>query len=306
MNLSQTRISGWRLSVLFRHSSTTSTMTEPIPFPQPASLEGKLQEFDSVPLFMRSLPEDDTDDIAVSALQSLAHEGTPDGLWERLYYAHILKAFWASGFQRLRKILKIKGTTTSKGRDMLKPETFTSKVWTQNLPSQRCWTLYSVIEQRATWNSVRYVWMPQNAASLKANPENYGFVLHDCSRAISINPRSSKAHYRSAMALLALERFEEALDCCTRCLDFDPTNKSVQQLSDRAQKGKLLQDKKTQERIQERIRMSELKRELDLCYKVRKFATNLFNRHSIYHVGSPPGPNQWFAFGNKSLHTALK
>lgn len=55
-------------------------MTEPILFPQPASVEAKLQEFDSVPLFMRSLPEDDTDDVAISALQSLAHEGTPDGL----------------------------------------------------------------------------------------------------------------------------------------------------------------------------------------------------------------------------------
>ena len=55
-------------------------MTDPVLFPQPASLEGKLQEFDSVPLFMRSLPEDETNEVAISALQSLAHEGTPDGL----------------------------------------------------------------------------------------------------------------------------------------------------------------------------------------------------------------------------------
>ncbi|KAF8591343.1 hypothetical protein K439DRAFT_1627059 [Ramaria rubella] len=54
-------------------------MTEAVPFPQPVPTEGKLQEFDSVPLFMRSLPED-SDEIAISALQSLAHEGTPDGL----------------------------------------------------------------------------------------------------------------------------------------------------------------------------------------------------------------------------------
>jgi len=30
-------------------------------------------------LFMKSLPNEDTDDALVAALQSLAHEGTPDG-----------------------------------------------------------------------------------------------------------------------------------------------------------------------------------------------------------------------------------
>ena len=47
--------------------------------PQPLSTDGKLEAFNSVPLFMRSLPEDDTDDVAINALQSLAYEGTPDG-----------------------------------------------------------------------------------------------------------------------------------------------------------------------------------------------------------------------------------
>ncbi|KAI6128482.1 hypothetical protein EDD16DRAFT_1548837 [Pisolithus croceorrhizus] len=33
---------------------------------------------ENLPLFMKSLPADSSDDIAVQALQSLAHEGTPD------------------------------------------------------------------------------------------------------------------------------------------------------------------------------------------------------------------------------------
>ena len=49
------------------------------PLPQPASIDDKLTEFDSVPLFMRSLPAADTDDGVIGALQSLAHDGTPDG-----------------------------------------------------------------------------------------------------------------------------------------------------------------------------------------------------------------------------------
>lgn len=52
-------------------------------FPQPLqnekSPEEKLAELESLPLFMKSLPEDASDDPVISALQNLAHEGTPDG-----------------------------------------------------------------------------------------------------------------------------------------------------------------------------------------------------------------------------------
>ena len=52
-------------------------------FPQPqqsdTSVEETLASFESIPLFMKSLPEDAFNDTAISALQSLVHEGTPDG-----------------------------------------------------------------------------------------------------------------------------------------------------------------------------------------------------------------------------------
>jgi len=38
-----------------------------------------LNRFDEVPLFMKTLPGDETENIALSALQDLVHEGTPDG-----------------------------------------------------------------------------------------------------------------------------------------------------------------------------------------------------------------------------------
>jgi len=38
-----------------------------------------LAAFESVPLFMKSLPEGDNQDSTLSALQSLIYEGTPDG-----------------------------------------------------------------------------------------------------------------------------------------------------------------------------------------------------------------------------------
>ena len=47
--------------------------------PQPPSFDEHLASLESLPLFMSSLPDDTTDNAALSALQSLVHDGTPDG-----------------------------------------------------------------------------------------------------------------------------------------------------------------------------------------------------------------------------------
>jgi len=49
------------------------------PAPKPYNAAEVLASFDSVPLFMRSLPEETPEDSALAALQSLVHDGTPDG-----------------------------------------------------------------------------------------------------------------------------------------------------------------------------------------------------------------------------------
>ncbi|KAF8192425.1 40S ribosomal protein S7 [Pholiota molesta] len=63
-----------------------------------------------------------------------------------------------------------------------------------------------------------------NRAACNLELQNYGSVLRDCSKALSINPKSSKAYYRSATALVNLGRYDEAEDCCARCLSYDPNN----------------------------------------------------------------------------------
>jgi small subunit ribosomal protein S7e len=49
------------------------------PQPQPAAIDDKLAAFDSVPLFMKSLPQEGTDDVTLDALQSLVFDGSPNG-----------------------------------------------------------------------------------------------------------------------------------------------------------------------------------------------------------------------------------
>jgi len=111
---------------------------------------------------------------------------------------------------------------------------------------------------------------------LNDRTENYGKVLRDCSAAIMVNVRSSKAYYRSALALVALERYDEAVDSCSRCLSFDPTNQSVSSLKEKAGKLHDAKVKKEQEK-QERLRVvEEERRRLQIAFKVRDFVNPMF------------------------------
>ena len=51
------------------------------PSPKPYNEAETLASFDSVPLFMKSLPEETAEDSSLAALQSLVYDGTPDGRW---------------------------------------------------------------------------------------------------------------------------------------------------------------------------------------------------------------------------------
>lgn len=74
-------------------------------------------------------------------------------------------------------------------------------------------------------------------AGSRACTENYGSVLRDCAQALAANLQCSKAWYRSALALNALERYEEAIDCCQRCLAYDAGNAPVKAALAKAQKA---------------------------------------------------------------------
>lgn len=123
---------------------------------------------------------------------------------------------------------------------------------------------------RAACNLELSMWSLSCMGALTNNVENYGLVLKDCSRALSVNAKSPKALYRSASALLALDRLEEALDCCDRCLVFDPHNQVVQSLRSRAENAKKAKDRQHQEN-EERIRREKEERQLlRIAFKVSK------------------------------------
>lgn len=99
-------------------------------------------------------------------------------------------------------------------------------------------------------------------------PENYGMALRDCSEALGLNPRSSKAFYRSAKGLFALDRFIEAIDCCDHALLIDETNQEVVKLrSAIVEKSQRFEKLKAEAKERER-RAKETKTSLDRAYVV--------------------------------------
>lgn len=80
--------------------------------------------------------------------------------------------------------------------------------------------------------------------------ENYGSVLRDCSKVLSTNQGSLKALYRSALALIALERPVEALDCCERGLSIDPDSDGLKGTLAKAQRLKEAQEKRERVKIE--------------------------------------------------------
>jgi tetratricopeptide (TPR) repeat protein len=99
-----------------------------------------------------------------------------------------------------------------------------------------------------------------NRALCQLELRNYRSTTLDCAQALRVNPCNVKAHYRSASALLALEKIHEALDVCYRGLKIDETNAALKKLLDkirsksealeaRDRKRRAEQQRKEQERL---------------------------------------------------------
>jgi hypothetical protein len=103
--------------------------------------------------------------------------------------------------------------------------------------------------------------------------ENYGSVLRDCASVITANPRPpSKAYYRAGLALLALERPDEALDVCTRAGEVATDDVGFKTLRARAEEKCRQMARKADERRERARRAAEEKRRMDVAFAVRVFS----------------------------------
>ncbi|KAK7060198.1 HSP70/90 co-chaperone [Paramarasmius palmivorus] len=220
--------------------------------PQPIdqqTVQAKLDDFDNHPLFMKSLPEDEASNPTIAALQSLAYEGPPDGKEE------------------VAQNFKERGNEYFKGKRYREAISFYTQGIDVNPPDISLKeALYC---NRAAANlalSMHYDFESFFATVLIKQVENYGTALRDCAEAIKVNPRSPKGHYRSAQALIELERWDDAIDCCTRALSHDPASdikvlleKAKTKKEEKERKEREKQDKLEKEKLQERMLRAALR-----------------------------------------------
>lgn len=199
--------------------------------PSWAFTDNFLEEMQQVPLFMTHQPEDIEENCALAALQTLKFEGNPK---ENAYnFKELGNEHFRMGRSKYQHALKY---------------------YTQAL-DQNC--------DDVALNVVCLI----NRAAVNLALGNNGKVLSDCSKALKLDPHNIKAFYRSTKALMALERGDEAVDCCECGLKQHPKDQSLLELLSEARKLKeklAAIEKKKQDRINaETERLNQLKAALE-------------------------------------------
>ncbi|ROW04526.1 hypothetical protein VMCG_04994 [Cytospora schulzeri] len=182
--------------------------------PQLARSAGKTAEeimadLNKSPLFMTELEENDD----VAALQALAYEGTP------LENATDFKERGNECFKekRWRDAIEFYGRGVSLVTQEEKRRARGEAAHETHNPDGD--EEAEVAAQRAVLETL-YV----NRAACQLELKNHRSCWLDCAAALNLNPRNVKAWYRSARALLAVGRVEEADDACAGGLSVDGDN----------------------------------------------------------------------------------
>ncbi|CZR62190.1 related to hsp90 chaperone complex associated protein CNS1 [Phialocephala subalpina] len=166
-----------------------------------------LADLNKSPLFMTNLEENDD----LEALKALAYEGSPLEV--------------ASGF-------KERGNESFKEKGWRDAKEFYGKGIQVLLLEVRKRQKGEVEGEEDKEETKKEVGVLEaclvNRAACHLELGNYRSCVQDCGSALRINSKNVKAYYRSAKALLKLDKILEADDSCARGLAIDPENKALQ------------------------------------------------------------------------------
>ncbi|KAK7748624.1 HSP70/90 co-chaperone [Cytospora paraplurivora] len=175
------------------------------------SAEEIMADLNKSPLFMTELEEND--DIA--ALQALAYEGTP------LENASDFKERGNECFRekRWRDAIEFYG----RGVQVVTPEEKRRAAGEKPREGDPEGDAEGEVARQRAVAEALYV----NRAACQLELRNYRSCWLDCASALRLNPRNVKAWYRSARALLAVGKVEEADDACAGGLSVDADNAAL-------------------------------------------------------------------------------
>lgn len=223
---------------------SSSVVSGPVPR-KPKTMADLEDVFDSTPLFMREMPADGGENnTALEALKSLVFDGTAD---------EIALNFKNNG---------VKSHQEGQLREAL-------GFYTQGLEAQP--------EDAALRESLLL-----NRAACNLSLRNYASALKDTSVALMGNPVLAKAYFRASSALLALSRWEDALDCIERGRRLPDESAADKQnlwanLKSKAEAGLQFVAEKAERERRERVGNEALKRAI--------------NYRGILHANTPSPPD---------------
>ncbi|CAO3651895.1 unnamed protein product [Mucor hiemalis] len=197
-------------------------------------------EMAKIPLFMTDLPDEENDTL--TALQSLVFDGTPE---------EVAQNFREQGNDCFR-------AGKAKYKDAI---TYYTKA----------------IDTECSDNAIIEACLA-NRAACNLELKNYGRVLTDCSKCLAINPKNIKAFYRSARALLALDKLVETIDCCDHALSVEPDNKPLAEIREKALSRKHMIDEKIRLKEEKEERERNKKAILDKALKERNIKLEIVDK----------------------------
>ncbi|CAF9922062.1 MAG: hypothetical protein ALECFALPRED_002008 [Alectoria fallacina] len=183
-----------------------------------------VQMMNRTPLFMTSLEStagEDGDNMELDALRALQYEGTPaevaQGFKEQGNEVVKLKR-WKDGKEFYTKGLAVL-VQREKDRSLKSPDEAGKRLSIAEDEAE--------IGKEKELEEICYV----NRALCNLEIKNYRSTTLDCASALRLNPKNTKAYYRSSLALFALDKVLEASDACARGLAIDPANGALKALA---------------------------------------------------------------------------
>ncbi|KAK7956838.1 uncharacterized protein PG986_006060 [Apiospora aurea] len=179
------------------------------------------EELKQSPFFMTDLEENDE----TEALKAMAYEGSPldvaTDFKNKGNECFKVKGWWDAKEFYTKGILVLAAEERRRAA-VAKGETPPAVPTTSDTPDEEIGE-EEIQEQRKVLEA-SYV----NRAACHLELKNYRSCWLDCAGALRLNPRNVKAFYRSARALLAVDRIAEADDACARGLALDEKNTALQ------------------------------------------------------------------------------
>ncbi|KAK8042656.1 hypothetical protein PG994_013139 [Apiospora phragmitis] len=178
-------------------------------------------ELKQSPFFMTDLEENDE----TEALKAMAYEGSPldvaTDFKNKGNECFKVKGWWDAKEFYTKGILVL-AAEERKRPAVAKGETPAPMITSGPEEGEEPAGVEEIQEQRKVLE-VSYV----NRAACHLELKNYRSCWLDCAGALRLNPRNVKAFYRSARALLAVDRVAEADDACARGLALDEQNAAL-------------------------------------------------------------------------------